>query len=419
MHYELRNRTPRRAEQGFTLIEVITSLFVLTILLVACLALFDFSAKIARAQTHVAELQQSLRIGQYQMLRQVRMAGRGGLLRGPFPQSTAVHVRNNVGDPEYIAIGNAASPKIVPGTDVLTVRGVFSTPIYHINPPGAALVLDLDADENPVAGSVQIRDPIPETGVSQDLQPLIDAVDRRDALVIVSPLGGGLYAVVELDPDHARTDTSDDSNVVLGFQITGGVRSAEFLAISPGGIFPQELRSVGYVGLLEEHRYYVREQFEIDGDPTSLPKHRLAQAEFYPGTQAAYAGDANNLAIDIADNFIDLQVALGVDTDFDLTVEEDSPPTTTDEWLYNHVDDDPTTDLTKWNGGTQTPKLFFARITSLAQTDRRDFRHVDLPIDRVEDRVYGEGATPADATEAIARNHRRRLLQSVVDMRNL
>ena len=414
--------TPDRGERGFTLFEVLTSLFVLAIILVATLALFDFSAKITRAQTHVAEMQQSLRIGQYQMVRQVRMAGRGGLLRGPFPSTTAVHVRNDVpasGNDAYIASGDATSPKIVEGTDVLTVRGVFSTPIYHINPPAAALTLEFDVDENPIAGTIRIQNPIPETGVTQDLQPLIDAVDRKDAIVIVSPLGGGLYGVVELDPDHAGTDTSDPSNVVLGFKITGGDRTAGYLAISPGGVFPQDLRSAAYVGLLEEHRFYIRERWEIDGDDTSPPRHRLSQATFYPGTQTPYDNDPSNLSLDISDNLVDLQVALGIDANFDDQLTETTPPTATDEWLYNHPDDDPAADLTKWNGTTQTPKLYFARITTLAQTERRDFRYIDDPIDRIEDHVYNEPANPTTIQEQRDRAHRRRVLQSVVDMRNL
>lgn len=413
---------PTRSEQGFTLLEVITSLFVLVIILVATLALFDFSAKITRAQTHVAEMQQSLRIGQYQVVRQLRMAGRGGLLRGPFPDTTAVHVRNNVpdaGNDAFIAVGDATSPKVVPGTDVLTVRGVFSGMIYHINPPGAALTINFDANTppNPVSGTIRIQDPIPETGVSQDLTPLIDAVDRQDAIVIVSPLGGGLYGVVELDP--TTSSTTDPSSIELGFTISGGVRTASYLAISPGGRFPDELRSAAYVGLLEEHRYYLRERYEIDGDDTSPARHRLSQAQFYPGTQTPYDNNASNLSLDIADNIIDFQVALGIDTDFDNVVAEDSPPSTTDEWLYNHPDDDPSADLTKWNGTTQTPRLFFARITTLAQTERRDLRHVDLPIDRIEDRIYNEPATPTTPAEERDRSHRRRVLQSVVDMRNL
>src|SRR5262245_35003395 len=123
-------KDPSRREAGFTLVEMVIALFALVIVLLAMLSLFDFSNKIARAQINVAEMQQSIRIAQDEMIRTTRMSGRGGLNRGDFPGDAAsaargkgpiaVAVRNNVqpGANQNIAIGDGTSPKVMPDTDV-------------------------------------------------------------------------------------------------------------------------------------------------------------------------------------------------------------------------------------------------------------------------------------------------------------
>src|SRR4029079_14833389 len=124
----------------FTLIEAIVTLFVLVIVLVAVLSLFDFSNKLTRVQMQISDMQQELRVGQYEVARLTRMAGRGGLPASTsahaLPNGVALAVRDNgvskPGDDVHIAIGNADAPQIVKGTDVLTVRGIFNTPVYEI-----------------------------------------------------------------------------------------------------------------------------------------------------------------------------------------------------------------------------------------------------------------------------------------------
>src|SRR4029450_11250192 len=82
-----------RRQAGFTLVEMVIALFVLVILLVAVLSLFDFSNRVAKAQINVAEMQQSIRIAQDEMIRPVRMTGRGGLNRGDFPEDATAAAR--------------------------------------------------------------------------------------------------------------------------------------------------------------------------------------------------------------------------------------------------------------------------------------------------------------------------------------
>src|SRR5947209_6944295 len=111
-------------QRGFTLIEVAVSLLVTIIVLLGVLALFDLSNKLSRVQTNISDMQQSLRAAQTDAIRMIRMAGRGGLPLGTLPNGWAVAVRNNVADPSYV--GDNTTPQVVPGSDVLTVRGVLS-----------------------------------------------------------------------------------------------------------------------------------------------------------------------------------------------------------------------------------------------------------------------------------------------------
>src|SRR5262245_34161643 len=70
-------RSPR--EEGFTLIEMMVSLLVFLVVILGVLALFDVNSRLARNQGRVADMQQSLRFAQYDMVRRIRMAARGGL----------------------------------------------------------------------------------------------------------------------------------------------------------------------------------------------------------------------------------------------------------------------------------------------------------------------------------------------------
>ncbi len=425
-HPKSASRPARSRQLGFTVAELLVALLILILVLVGVLALFDLNSRLARAQTQVADMQQSLRIAQYEMVRASRMAGRGGMPRGTLPvvlppdrnqTGLAVAVRNDVPEDGTIAEGDATSPKVVPGTDVLIIRGVFATPIYQINP--AAGDFSLNDPAAPTAGSLVVRDPSP-TGVPQDLQPLIDAIEdgEQEALILVSPVDDGIYAVVELNPSGPNTDTSNPDAVGLDFNVAGGTHTADYLALSSTpGTYPTALSTVAFVGILEEHRYYIREEFEVPGDPASTATPALSLARFFPGSEAPYP-DAGNLQIDVADNVLDMQAALGFDTDYDEAIFEDG--SANDEWLFNHADDDPN-DSDKWNGavGAAQPRLYYVRITTLARTDRPDPGYLTPPITAIEDHAHGETDPPATDAERDARRFRRRLLQTVVDLRNL
>ena len=176
----------------------------------------------------------------------------------------------------------------------------------------------------------------------------------------------------------------------------------------------RDRRTITSIGILEEVRYYARQTYATPGDDTSESTSRLSMARFYPGTQVAYAGDDENFQIDIADNILDLQLAMAIDIDGDGQIVEDGSED--DDWLFNSPDDDPTE--AKWNGGA-LPALFYLRATTLARTDRRDIAYIDGPITVLEDHDYSEVEIPADADEKRDRMYRRRTATTVIDLRNV
>jgi len=415
-----------RGQAGFTLAELLVSLLVTTLLLIGVLTTLDLNSRVAKVEGNVADMQQSLRIAQNDMVRLVRMAGRGGLLiadplSSPIPGGIAIGVRDNVPGNQFMMDGEDDT-LILEGTDVLTVRGVFSTPLYQVNPADPA-VLELTPSNNPTSGKITIQTPI--RGIQQDLEPLKKRIQDNlpDALLLVSPLDDSIYAVVQI---NAGGSSFTANSVTLAFEITGGTLTAPYQALSPGGAFPTALRNVIHAGLLEEYRFYVREEHTVAGDDTSDLTPKLSRARFYPGSDQPYGGEKSNARVDVSDNIMDLQIALGFDSgnggrmsDDDNRLGQDDEILETangsaDDWLYNGESDNADDPVWQTN---PSPNLQYLRLTTLARTDRRDhdYQSSEMPP-FVENRAYGPSDKQNERTE---RMFRRRLIQTVIDLRNL
>jgi hypothetical protein len=407
---------------GFTVIEMLIALALGLAVIGATLLLFQNSGKIARAQTFVAEMQDSVRKSQHEMVRMTRMAGRGGLPLGTLPHGIALAVENDTpesGERRHIAVGDEDSPVVLAGTDVLTVRGVIETPVYQASPLAADFAVD-DPDD-PSSGTIRLFDPHPTSGIPQDLEELVDAIaeDDHPALLLVSPLD--VWTVVEVNVAASDLAGAPDQ-ITLAFEVGDVAGSAvvdQYAKLSGG--FPAELRTVSHVGLLEEHRFYIREEYERAEDEQTLLVPRLAKLRFYPNTQIPHTANSD-FNSEIADNILDLQVTLGVDVDADGTVEEgtDAAGRADDEWLFNVAADVDTAgeplDPAAWNPATST--LHYLRVTALARSDRPDLGYQADLLTSIEDRDFT--SAPHDRlNEVTERRFRRRLLSTVVDMRNL
>jgi Tfp pilus assembly protein FimT len=418
------SRIQSRGQRGFTLVEVTVSLIVTVVVLLGVLALFDFSNRLARVQTNISDMQQSLRVAQSDSVRLIRMAGRGGLPVGSPPAGMAVAVQNNVAD--GTKIGGGSTDEVVPGSDVLTIRGVLSSSVYQIN-ANAALTLN-PSPAAPTRGSLQLSNVAP-SGVPQDLTAITDAVKkgRKEGLVLVARQDPSIWTVVELDPTNSNV--SNPSNITVGFLISGGTHTSDYIKLSSSpGTFPSGLTSAVSVGIVEEYRFYVRREYAVAGDKTSDLVPKLSRARVYPNTQAPWGDDAANWRVDIADNIFDLQVALGLDTaakdpaagacgagtiasdDVNCGIYE-STDGENDDWMYNG---EKSTDAALFANSD----LYYIRLTTLARTDRRDKDYQAPALARVEDNTYNTTETSV-INSTNERMYRRRLLRTVIDMRNL
>lgn len=423
-------------------------------LLVAVAILFDTNDRLTRVQTQVADMQQSLRVGQYDVVRFVRMAGRGGLpaLIHPSPISgpngLAVEVRNNVGlgatpPPQQVALGFLGSPLAVLGTDILTVRGCFESPLFQINfGDPTTFNRDLNGDGTFNDARIRIGNPSPQ-GLCQSLVDLNAAVGRP--LLIVSPLDPTIFATARISGVFAASGTlADDcltaspSSITLDLDFTNSLKDYRIFSSEYARArllaYPPQLNSVSWACLLEEERFYIRQANAVPGDPASPLAPRLTRARMDPGQEQPFAASAANLQLDIADNILTLQVALGLDTDrggafdddVDLTGADDSllegnddAARATDDWLYNAAGDDPTWLGWRVQASGRLVKLQTVRLSAIARTDREDPSYRAPLLVNVEDQVFSGPPLNAQFNSDAARMFRRRSLQTIVDPRNL
>lgn len=448
---------PHRPDAGFTILELLISLLIAVEILIAAALVFDLHDRAARVQVQVTEMQQSLRVAQYDISRLLRMAGRGPL-NTPFTvdagpperlRGGAVEVRNDVredDDSNQVALGTD-QPRAVPGTDILTIRGCMNTSLYQIDPNNDFQMLGGEA--------VVTLSSLSPVGIPQCLRPLAEQLPANGGPGLSGPF---LFGSVQ-DRNIFYVAQLVEASVTQGdpMDCTPGAPLAQMqlrLTTAPSQLSPgvfDPAMGVALVCQLEEWRYYVR---QVDGavGPQGLPlsQPRLAKARMIPGTEDPYAGDPQNLRLDLADGIFDLQIALGFDSDYPApdsstpgAFDDDNNNTgvddevfeaatfanrTTDDWLYNHPDDNVA--AIQWRqhqfpGNVGTPDLLYVRFTLAGRTVRPDTSFVAGDVDGVDgdgvDRIEDNDYTVAPALlwkQGTNSNHRRRVVTTLVDLRN-
>lgn len=440
----MRNNPSDNGASGFTIVELLVSMLIMVEVLVAAFTVFDVHNRMARVQTQITEMQQALRVAQYDMVRTTRMAGRGGLAANFSQASTAtktwlasnsIEVRDNLieDDDRKVALGLVDSPTVVPGTDMLIVRGCLSGFMFQIDP--ADFQADPDTPGTIDTGLITIRRST-IAGREQNLDELRVA-GFDSPLLLQSAINRGQFAVAEVS---GVAGDADAVTVSLDFV-------SQEDPVNPLVGLPDPAMAVSFVCVLEEYRYYVRENYAVAGDDTSEPLPRLARARMIPGTELPFGADNANLQLDLADQIIDLQVALGFDTDYSLdgaspgAFDDDADQLGDDDVLYEGADDDArATDDWLWNSSSDDPteaqyvtnaltpgrpvRLYNVRITTVARASRPDPKYNAPDFDPVVGHDWVENndydASPADVwKQGLNRNFRRRILQTVVDLRNI
>jgi type II secretory pathway pseudopilin PulG len=400
MNHTLRSKLDCR-EAGFTLIELLITLTITVAILTVVLTAVDLNANITRVQSDVSDVQQSTRVAQRDMQRIVRMVGRGGLPRAQAIVATQGVVGTQVG-------GKNALDE----TDVLTVRGTFTSPVFRIDASDPTTFSKVGNE------ATLLIDEVTRSAFDQPLDKLHD-IEPGEAILLIGSQGEAVYAAVsliEITFSDVTLDVQNQSRQVERATLKLSIASdpdgvLQITSAPTPGDFPANLDSVAFASVLEEYQFFVREDFAIPDDPTSRPSPKLARARMLPGTDDLHPDGV----IDIADNVFDLQVAFGIDLDGNGRIDDENGATplaaSADEWRWNHVDDDP--DDLAWDRSLQ-----HVRLTIIGQAQTGDRQYVSPAMDSIENRVYDED--PAPEAEALAdRRYRRRLLQSTIDLRNL
>lgn len=499
---------------GFSLIELLISLAAFALVLAGLLVLFDNSALLARAQTQVAVLQQSQRVANADFFRFVRAAGLGGL-----PVTTLnIPDADNNGVPDWMEAVTAASyddnpvfPEhglalsvidnvqglksirgvvdtsvadcnptadndcVLPGSDVLIVRGVFTTPLYYFDPP-----IDLQAwlaDDNALVNqSITVRGKFRFAGkitndYPQDLATLSETLERArvaglpEAFILRDTLNPNTYVVMEFDaanttaaelmpvkcPQAPAGVSPDEVPLCMTFRLrldnTATDPTDPYAALSSGSLIwgtpgpalgtVRLPATVGSFGLLEEYRFFIRVKWQ--DRPGLLPDRLtpvLSRARFRPGNVLV------GPIVDIAENVVDLQIAVGVESDeigsgpgygqiLEGTAGNPSPRND-DEILFNHPGDHnaatgvyaPPPGHAAW---FDTDLGYtFLRINTLVESAEPERGYQAPLVGLIENFDRGQPfALPGSPEPTVnynsedRRRYRRRWLRTVVELRNL
>ena len=442
--FRLRISKPRR-QGGFTLLELLIAMAIMIVIMVGILNLFDRLNRLSRVQLNLAEMQQGLRVGQRELVHMTRMAGRGGLgglalfadtdedhartVRGP-----ALQVRNNLPSSQNdreVVVGTGVYA--LQGTDILIVRGAFNTPLYMVDGESSDFTIQPNGSGGRLA-TIVIKETT-EIGITQNFAPLqaLAANLKNEAIMMVDSLNPTRFEVGALRGVSAGAGT-----ITLTVETQNSTQHADLywpLSSHGGTVQLPFSDGVTYIGILEEYRYYILEEFAVSGDNSSELLPKLAYARVFPGTEAPYQpGDER---IPIADNVFDLQVALAFDSNADGLANGQVTETadgTNDDWLFNGADDRAkfNADNAPWNNPPAgVNSLLFARITTLSRSAEPDPNFLaDSPLDRLEDHDYSSSNPSAfnrfngttvgiNGQPVDARKYRRQILQTVVDMRNV
>ena len=440
------SNNPIRARQaGFSLVELLVALAILVLILVGVLQLFDMHSRIARTQTNVADMQQSLRVSQNEMIKLVRMAGRGMLPVAHTTLTAAAHRRGGEAAAQRHLRRGAPQRRrrhhrweamtVVEGTDVLIIRGVISSPIYLVDTVQTAnfTFKDNDGDEIPDEGVIKnVRSTPKVDRLPIDGSPLKKAIEDSKAAdpCLSTPWCWSARSVTastrwwrSIRPPatgrrpttRGRTTRPGPGAPTSASRPRAAPNAVAYNKLSPKGAYPKELRTIAYLAPLDEYRFYVREEkYTLSPTVTELAPV-LSVARYYPGTDTARPGEDS---VDIADNILDLQVTLGIDRDQDGIINPEADPAdpTNDEWLFNDASDDKANlDTAYWKDRL----LYYLRVNTVARTDRPDLDFVSEPLDTIEDRDYPEAVVPSTDQDRYDRRFRRRLMQTTIDLRNL
>ncbi|RLE22519.1 MAG: hypothetical protein DRJ65_13695 [Acidobacteria bacterium] len=345
--------------RGFSLLEALLALMILSLVVVSSLGFLTEINDVVRVQGDVTEASEDLRNCVALVVRQIRMAGAGGLpLSAPRPEGgfrpLAVDVVDGFSEGqgmESSAGGEAWAfePGRYPieGTDVLRIRGVMTTPVFG-----------LAANDFDGRGRCSVQSISPWTGHDQDLSISGSTCGRPFLFALQAPftisVGNGQsrdiaqWRVVEISDEAVIENYGGASRLNLNFD---DGPSAAFASLNAARAFTVKPAEVFAGGFLDDFVFLIS-------------KNGFGGSSLYR-LRVTSGGGGRVLAEEMVANVVDLQVALGCDLDADGQVSEE-------EWFLSRG-------RTAGPTGDQMAELIQLRLSIAIRTQQPDRRWSEKP----------------------------------------
>ena len=281
----------RLHHRGFTLIEMLVVVALLAIIMIGLLNLLDTSTKISVVETELADTQENVRFTAYHLLRTARMVGSSAIPIAANVGGTnrwlAARLRSNVED-NFTEYGTQY--KVAPGSDVLTLYGMFEIPVFFTDPrsdfaPSSVSIRESNAEPTEINPGMDLID------LDADNKP--EGLKGR-GLLFLGKIDQAEYAVAQISDNGTLTgDAADDSRVLTLPFIQGANRWKNLNNnhdVSSGVPF-----DAYRVGIIERYIYFVDPNFNF---------------------MRIRAGGTSGIRVTepVAVNIGNLQIELGVDT---------------------------------------------------------------------------------------------------------
>jgi len=288
----------RRSQHGFTLIELLVASAVFAIFMIGILNLLDSSTKVAKVESSLADTQENVRFAAYHIMRTARMMGGATM---PIAASVAGTDYWVAGELISNASGTVQIPgyggvTVMPGSDVLTLRGFFEISPFFTNPT------TVKVDDETISIAQYKQDEVfdPEDDLINDISSFtLGALEGRGIVF----MGEGSFCVGRVAAGSTHLDPGTAASRVL---IKHEADTSFWGTLNTTWSYPPTFQ-IYRVGILESYTYFVS------------PDNVLRRVRISGGSP-----EAEPVAINIGG----LQAAFGVDADNSGEIEDD-------EWIEN------------------------------------------------------------------------------------
>lgn len=283
---------------GMSLVEALVGILLLSLVFIAFFSMLDMSARVAKSQGNISDATENLRFSVAALVKNVRMAGTGGVPLvydgGSGLTPLALEVDDNV------SATNIGGRTTLANTDVLTVRGVITGELYDIgqaavnSPPSQVVVTRID----PFAPATLQDLSMPSTPVGSLLLIGLQRPLNVQSTTIPGVRKYSQYRVVSV------TDASFDSATpptTMTISFNGSAAAAS--SLNWGGSYTTFTNTDAFAtGFLDRLQFFIANNDA--GEPTLYRFHGTGSAE------------------ELVPNVSNLQVALGCDLNQNGLVED-------------------------------------------------------------------------------------------------